>query len=911
MSVLEEGRWRTLEPYLDRAFEMEPGERRTWLEGLRAQDPDLAVDLEALLAEREELSRKRFLEDSPPRPAASASLAGQTIGAYTLVEPIGQGGMGSVWLARRSDGRYEGRVAVKLLNASLVGRTGEERFRREGSILARLVHPNIARLIDAGVSASGQPYIVLEYVDGEPIDRFCDSRRLGVEARLHLFLDVCGAIARAHANLVVHRDIKPSNVLVATDGTVKLLDFGIAKLLETESASAEASALTREGGRALTPEFSAPEQLTGGAVTTATDVHGLGTLLYVLLAGQHPAGAARTSSAMLLKAIVETDPKRMSEAVRDPDAQARSTTPDGLRRQLRGDLDTIVAKALKKEPVERYASVEALMADVRHLLSHQPIGARPDSFAYRTAKFVRRHRGGVVAAVLVVAAAVAGTAAVFWQAREARRQRDEARAQLARADAVKDFLGFLLSAAARAGRQYSASELLEQGEVVIDRQFAGDDRLRAEMLAVVGQQHMKAERFERATRVLERSATMAEKAGDPGLRARVRSLLALARLATDGRTRESQAMISQALAGLPDEPRYMSVRAECLQQRAAFGFFNDDGEAMVRDATAAVALFDAAPIPNSSGRIDALSSLAYGYYLTRQIARADRAFAELIQALERAGRERTIEAADAWNNWALIYFGGDIRKAEPLLSRCLELQRSIEGRDAVAPTVLFNYAGVLHRLARYDESERVFQETIRTAIAREIPRVEVDARIELADVYTERGNFRAAQKQLGLLTPHLGQPYFNQLKRALLAHSRGLLALGRGEPEEARTELAESTALFEVARARPAQNVHALVALARAEAALGNFTAATSAARRAIALAESQIEAGTPSYLVGHAKAALGEVQLAQGDLDGARVTLTTALDQLRLTLGPDHPATRKAFRLEAPLDGGPELPGR
>ncbi len=200
--------------------------------------------------------------------------------------------MGTVWLARRSDGRFEGRVAVKLLNVSLLGRGGEERFRREGSILARLDHPNIARLLDAGVSASGQPYLVLEYVDGEPIDTYCDGRRLDLEARLRLLLDVAAAVSLAHANLVVHRDIKPSNVLVGRDGRVKLLDFGIAKLLEDEGAADPATALTREGGRAFTPEFAAPEQLTGGAVTTATDVHALGTLAYLLLAGPHPAGAS-------------------------------------------------------------------------------------------------------------------------------------------------------------------------------------------------------------------------------------------------------------------------------------------------------------------------------------------------------------------------------------------------------------------------------------------------------------------------------------------------------------------------------------------------------------------------------------------------------------------------------------------
>ena len=215
--------------------------------------------------------------------------------------------MGAVWLARRSDGRFEGRAAVKLLNLSLVGRAGEERFRREGTILARLSHPHIARLIDAGVSLAGQPYLVLEHVEGEPIDLYCDRHGIGLDARLHLFLDVLDAVSHAHANLIVHRDIKPSNVLVDTDGRVKLLDFGIAKLLEGEADGGETTALTRESGRALTPEYASPEQVTGGPITTATDVHALGTLLYVLLTGRHPADAAMRSTAELVRAIVETD----------------------------------------------------------------------------------------------------------------------------------------------------------------------------------------------------------------------------------------------------------------------------------------------------------------------------------------------------------------------------------------------------------------------------------------------------------------------------------------------------------------------------------------------------------------------------------------------------------------------------
>ena len=550
--MLTEDRWKRVGPHLDRALEASPEERASQLESLEAEDPALAADLRGLLAEHGAVERERFLELDPSRPSP-ATLAGQVVGAYTLVEPVGHGGMGSVWLARRSDGRFEGLVAVKLLNVSLIGRAGEERFRREGSILARLTHPNIARLTDAGVSGAGQPYIVLEYVDGEPIDRFCDARRLGVEARLHLFLDVCAAVARAHANLVVHRDIKPSNVLVAKDGQVKLLDFGIAKLLEDESGSAEASALTREGGRALTPEYAAPEQLTGGAVTTATDVHALGTLLYLLLVGQNPAGPARTSPALLLKAIVDTDPKRPSDAATDSDASTRSATREGLRRQLRGDLDTIVAKALKKDPTERYASVDALAGDVRRYLVHEPIAARSDTIGYRTAKFVRRHRVGVAAGALAAAALVAGSTAIVWQAREARKQRDEARSELNRSTATNEFLGFLLSAAAPPGRKFVVSDLLEQGEAVADKQFPGDDPMRAEILTSIGRQYLSAERWERALPVLTRAEAIARKSHDPGLLARAACSLAIAEIGTAKRS-EAEARVTSDSRMFPSTP---------------------------------------------------------------------------------------------------------------------------------------------------------------------------------------------------------------------------------------------------------------------------------------------------------------------------------------------------------------------
>src|SRR5262245_17642001 len=364
--------------------------RAAWLAAIRARDAALGDDLERLLGDHEALRNSTFLERAIPvvqSPAEMPSLEGQIVGAYRLISLIGQGGMGSVWLAERCDGRFDRRVAVKLLNIALVGRAVEERFRREGNFLAKVTHSHIARLIDAGVSATGQPYLVLEHVNGQPIDRYCDERALSVEARIGLFLDVLEAVAHAHANLIVHRDIKPANVLVSVDGEVKLLDFGIAKLLDDDaqwdgSRTAAASVLTRDAGAALTPQYAAPEQLAQGPVTTATDVYALGVLLYVMLSGQHPVGAAVRSPVTLMRAIVEVEPRRMSDVVSGgtstPEELARHAARCGmtvgkLQRTLRGDLDTIVAKALKKNAHERYVSVSALSDDLSRFLRHEPI----------------------------------------------------------------------------------------------------------------------------------------------------------------------------------------------------------------------------------------------------------------------------------------------------------------------------------------------------------------------------------------------------------------------------------------------------------------------------------------------------------------------------------------------------------
>ena len=428
--------WARASPLLDELLDLDAPARAARLAALRADDAALADQVAALLAAQTQIDRGAFLEGAAVPAPAPTSLAGRAIGAYTLERELGVGGMGTVWLGRRHDGRFDGLVAVKLPNLALLNRGGAERFAREGSVLGRLSHPHIARLLDAGV-ADNQPYLVLEYVDGLPIDRWCDHQSLGVRARLRLFLAVLDAVEHAHANLVLHRDLKPSNILVDRDGRVKLLDFGIAKLLADTTGSTEASELTLDAGRAFTPEYAAPEQVRGEPVTTATDVYALGVLLYVLLGGRHPTALPTAAPLERLRATLETEPATLSDVAQRTAADtaaARATTAVRLARELRGDLDNIVAKALKKPVAERYPTAAALADDISRYLEHQPVRARADSLGYRTAKFVRRYRLAVGAASATLLALLGGVAGTSWQAWEAQRQRDIARNERAAAE---------------------------------------------------------------------------------------------------------------------------------------------------------------------------------------------------------------------------------------------------------------------------------------------------------------------------------------------------------------------------------------------------------------------------------------------------------------------------------------------
>ncbi len=424
-------RWKAVEPLLERVLELEPERRAAFLDEGCSGDPDLRAAVERLLAACE---RAEPLLESPapvvysallaPAPEPLAPAVGARLGPWRIVGEAGHGGMGVVYLAERADEQYRQQIALKVLRGGAFDAHLARRFLEERQILASLNHPHIARLVDGGVTEEAVPWFAMEYVQGEPIDRYCDGRRLLVEQRLRLFLDVCDAVQYAHRSLVVHRDLKPSNILVTGDGQVKLLDFGIAKLIEGGQGGGRAGGqeATGTGLRLMTPEYASPEQVRGQPVSTASDVYSLGVVLYELLAAERPyrAGSGRDIEQLILE-HEPARPSQMAARAGSPPAAARGTTPDRLRRQLAGDLDTIVLTALRKEPGRRYPSVEQLASDVRRHLEGLPVSARRDTWAYRAGKFVRRSRVALVAGVIGAALALGAVALLALRTSEPRR----------------------------------------------------------------------------------------------------------------------------------------------------------------------------------------------------------------------------------------------------------------------------------------------------------------------------------------------------------------------------------------------------------------------------------------------------------------------------------------------------------
>lgn len=478
-------RWQRICDILDRVLDAPDGSWDSLLSQLCADDDALRLEVEGLLHAGASADRRidspaqdwaaDLLDDQVPVPAYSQ---GDVVGPYRLIHELGRGGMGTVWLAGRADDEFEQKVALKLLKRGIDTDAVLARFRDERRILARLKHPHIATFHDGGVTAKGQPWFSMEWVDGEPITRWCDNRQLDIRKRVALFLDVVAAVQYAHQQLVVHRDLKPGNVLVDRNGGVKLLDFGIAKMLGVAEGSAEPATLTRLGWRMLTPEYAAPEQLRGESATTVTDVYALGVVLHELLCGVRPAPGDRET--------------RVSGAFATESEEAARKRGGGkqlLKRQLRGDLHKIVLKATHLDPARRYGGAQELGDDLQRWLQGEPVKARPDSGWYRARRFIARHRWGVAASMAVALSLIAGAVVASWQAREANRHAVRASLQARRAESAKDFLFSMFRSSSPEqwrGREPTARDLLDAGARRLENELAGSPLLRAEMQAEMG-----------------------------------------------------------------------------------------------------------------------------------------------------------------------------------------------------------------------------------------------------------------------------------------------------------------------------------------------------------------------------------------------------------------------------------------
>jgi serine/threonine protein kinase/tetratricopeptide (TPR) repeat protein len=522
---MDNDRWQRLESLFDAGVELDPADLAQFLDLECPDDPILRRQVESLILADHEgnsfiggvIRGAASLVDTQ----LSSPIEDTVIGNYRLIRELGHGGMGTVYLAHRADDEYQKEVAIKVVKGGVVTADLLWRFRAERQILANLDHPYIARLLDGGTTEWRAPYVVMEYVKGEPIDRYCDHNKLTTEQRLALFRNVCSAVHYAHQNLVVHRDIKPANILVTAAGEPKLLDFGIAKLLK-QKEERHARTETHAGVRLMTPEYASPEQIRGDSITTASDVYSLGVLLYELLTGYLPYEFKSRSPREIEQAICEQQPRRPSTAItRDEPGRAssggprataaseasllRSTTPARLTRLLRGDLDNIVLMAIRKEPERRYSSAEVLSEDIRRHLAGLPVVARGDSLGYRARKFIGRHTAGVSAAASIVLLIAALIGFYTWRLAN---ERDRARVEAAKARQVSEFLTglFQVSDPGEAkGRNITARELLDKGAAKIEKELAGEPAVQATMMTIIGRVYQSMGLYDDAAPLLEKA----------------------------------------------------------------------------------------------------------------------------------------------------------------------------------------------------------------------------------------------------------------------------------------------------------------------------------------------------------------------------------------------------------------------
>ncbi len=838
-------RWQRLSPLLDALLELPVDARTEHLAALRREDSSLADELQHLLALEEDDAD--FLAE-PVVEVPNGARPGARIGPYRLDRMIGEGGMGQVWLAMRADGLYERKVALKLLRAGLVDPRLRQRFEREREILARFAHPYIARLLDAGIDRDGQPYLALEYVDGEAITTYCRTRHLDLAARIDLFRQVCEAVSHAHANLIVHRDLKPSNIMVTPGGHVRLLDFGIAKLLDVEPLPLEQ---TRTGVRTFTLHYAAPEQIRGEPVTTMTDVYSLGVVLYELFTGSKPYRLTRQTDAEWEEAILDGEPLRASQAVLhcEPDA-TKPYSPKRLSRELAGDLDNIVNKALGKRPEQRYVSAEALSQDLLCYLRGRPIQARGERMGYRVRKYLYRHRWPVAAASLVLAVMLTALAMVSWQAKQALRE-------AGRAQAMQNFVADLFESAGSAPHDtpMDLRTLLDLGIVRGESSLARQPQARAELYGVV---------------------------------ARLRLSL--------GDYREADALLNQQtqlLRDLPDAPA--SLRLEAATLRGNTRLLMSDSKGCLAQMQPLNAL--------AAHEQEQLAAQASAFF--SQLARCHRDFGERNVAsqlfnrslgLRRDHQDDVGVAENMLDISSLKAYTGDAKEAIRILRDALvQLQQKVGERHPLAIDMLRSLCSLERSSDEIIAAERDCKSSL--ALARDLHgneyRATIDARRQLAALYVDLGRFSEAETEFldtyKWMRTRL-DPNHPDMARAY--NSLAIVAWERGDLGQAVMYQEQAVAAW---RAGGSDSVIAggLFNLAMILHSSGEDEKALPLIREARQIRATRF--GAKHELVGDSDRLLGETLAALGQAEPAHAALLSAVRLTRSGFGPNHSHTHRA----------------
>jgi serine/threonine protein kinase/Tfp pilus assembly protein PilF len=868
--------WKQLESLFYAALEMPADERAEYLEQACQGNAELRARVEDLLAS--EAVADDFLEAPVAEAARQFHVPvdeGARLGAYRILRSIGEGGMGAVYLAARADDLYRRQVAIKIVRGGFASPAMMERFRSERQILANLDHPNVARLFDGGVTADGLPYLVMEYVDGVTIDRFCQQKNLNTAQRLRLFALVCSAVDYAHKNLIVHRDLKPANILVTADGVPKLLDFGIAKLLDSETDQG----VTRTMERVMTPEYASPEQIRGEPVTTATDVYALGVLLYELLAGVRPFRLERSSPVKAVQAICDTAPIIPSEMVRLEEQRAarenrsHSNAPPDARRALRGDLDNIILTAMRKEPSRRYLSVTALSADINAHLLGFPVHARPDTWRYRTGKFIHRHKAGVAIAVVAVIGLIGFSIGMALLARRATRE-------MLVAQRESEFLAGIFAAATpdqAQGREITARELLDQAAKRIGGELNDQPQLKAALLDNIGHAYERLGHYPEAVNELNVALALRRRAGEMHTLAyaNTENLLGTA-LRLQTQYKEAEPYFRDAVAirqrelkrDSPEIAGALDDLGECLYLEESLA----ESESILRQALAIDRKLGADYGGSTRNYLALLLENKGDYLEARQLLR------EAVDISRRTEGPMTPDYINSLHNLAGAEIdSGNLMGAEAAEREDLDLRDKVLGKDHPDRSYSLNNLGwILLEEGEWRAAQPYLEENWRLmqlTFGENNPRTAA-AINNLGHVYEEKGDTATAEKDyrqaLSVLSATGGG---SSLSSAKVLANLARLKLDEGAFTESEADARAALAI----RQKRASAESPLIAsswmdVAEARSFLGDMTEAENLLRRALAMREAKF-AGDHTAIM-DARVRLAEVLIQEQNFTEAETLL-------------------------------------